>query len=209
MSLAVLKRKTLAKYNNSSVGESQFSLNGTRRSQGYVGQDSRGRHLSRTIMKNNVPKGTGGCCGEYYSKGVSTGGMCVLNDSTVVKKSSLNNLGQLMTRYKWMREGAQIVKPDSNQNTYSSNKYTIEIMKRAIEEANTCTEPSSKSPACKPDVPMSRNTLQCNITKDITTIEGGPAMDSSLHLLELGKKCVDYDDKPVSSIANAPLPGGH
>jgi hypothetical protein len=54
---------------------------------------------------------------------------------------------------------------------------------------------------------MSRNTLECNITKDITKIEGGPAMDSSSYVLGLGKKCVDDDDRPVSSIVRTPLPG--
>ena len=44
MSLATLKRKTSAKYNNVSVSnDSVFSLNGTRRIQGYVGQSLFGR----------------------------------------------------------------------------------------------------------------------------------------------------------------------
>ena len=206
MSLAVLKRKTAAKYNNSSVGEAQFSLNGTRRSQGYVGQDSRGRHLSRTLMRGGAPRGHGGCCGKYESKMLSTG-ICSLNDSTVVKSSSMNNLGQLMTRYKWINSGNGTVKVDSNQDTYSANVYIKKLRERLIEEADTCTEPSVKPPVCKPDVPMSRNTLQCNITKDITTIEGGTAMDSSLYVLGLGKKCTSNDPEPVSSIVRAPLPG--
>jgi len=206
MSLAVLKRKTAAKYNNSSVGEAQFSLNGTRRSQGYVGQDIRGRHLSRTLMRGGAPRGHGGCCGKYESKMLSTG-ICSLNDSTVVKASSMNNLGQLMTRYKWINSGNGTVKVDSNQDTYSANMYIKKLKARLIEEADTCTEPSVKPPVCKPDVPMSRNTLQCNITKDITKIEGGPAMDSSLYVLGLGKKCVDDDDRYVSSIVRTPLPG--
>ena len=206
MSLAVLKRKTAAKYNNSSVGEGQFSLNGTRRSQGYVGQDSRGRHLSRTLMRGGAPRGHGGCCGKYESEMLSTG-ICSLNDSTVVKASSMNNLGQLMTRYKWINSGNGTVKVDSNQDTYSANSYTIKIRNRMIQEADTCTEPSVKPPVCKPSVPMTRNTLECNITKDITTIEGGPAMDSSLYVLGLGKKCTSNDPDPVSSIVRAPLPG--
>lgn len=206
MSLAVLKRKTAAKYNNSSAGEGQFSLNGTRRSQGYIGQDNRGRHLSRTLMRGNAPRGHGGCCGKYESKMLSSG-ICSLNDSTVVKASSMNNLGQLMTRHKWLRSGKGTVQVDSNQDTYSSNSYTIKIRNRMIEKADTCTEPSVKPPVCKPSVPMSRNTLECNITKDITTIEGGPAMDSSLYVLGLGKKCTSNDPDPVSSIVRAPLPG--
>ena len=206
MSLAVLKRKTAAKYNNSSVGESQFSLNGTRSNQGYIGQDTRGRYLSRTLMRDGAARGHGGCCGKYETKMLSTG-ICSVNDSSVIKKSSMNNLGQLMTRYKWINSGKGTVKVDSNQDTYSSNSYTTKIRNRMIEEADTCTEPSEKPPVCKPDVPMSRKTLDCNITKDITIIEGGPAMDSSLYVLGLGKKCTSDDPDPVSSIVRGVLPG--
>ena len=60
MSIATLKRKTLAKYNNMSVGQPQFSLNGTHRSQGYVGQTMLSRSLPRSLMKGNVIRGHGG-----------------------------------------------------------------------------------------------------------------------------------------------------
>jgi hypothetical protein len=206
MSLAVLKRKTAAKYNNSSVGENQFTLNGTRRSQGYVGQDTRGRALSRTLMRDGAARGHGGCCGTYETKMLSSG-ICCLNDADVIKKSSMNNLGQLMTRYKWINSGKGTVKVDSNQDTYSSNVYTERIRNRMLLEAETCTEPSEKPPVCKPDVPISRNNLACNVTKDITRIEGGTAMDSSLYVLGFGKKCTTNDPAPVSSIGCGPLPG--
>ena len=48
MSLATLKKKTQAKYKNNSVNKSTFSLNGTTRNQGYVGQTS----LSRTFVRS-------------------------------------------------------------------------------------------------------------------------------------------------------------
>jgi len=206
MSLAVLKRKTAAKYNNSSVGESQFSLNGTRRSQGYVGQDSRGRYLSRTLMRDGAARGHGGCCGTYDSKMLSPG-ICCLNDTSVIKTSTMNNIGQLMTRHKWIHSGNGTVKVDSNQDTYSSNGYTIKMRNRIILEADTCNEPSDKPPICKTNVAMSRKTLDCNITKDITQIMGGPAMDSSLYVLGLGQKCTLNDSNPISSTKSAPLPG--
>ena len=38
MSLVTLKKKTAAKYHNMSVNQPSFSLNGTHRSQGYIGQ---------------------------------------------------------------------------------------------------------------------------------------------------------------------------
>jgi hypothetical protein len=59
MSIATLKRKTQAQYNNS-VGVANFSLNGTLRSQGYVGQTSLSRSLPRTPMNGAFPRGYGG-----------------------------------------------------------------------------------------------------------------------------------------------------
>ena len=59
MSIVTMKRKTAATIKNDSVGLRNFSLNGTRRNQGYVGQDMRGRSLPKTIMKGNVAKGYG------------------------------------------------------------------------------------------------------------------------------------------------------
>ena len=53
MSIATLKRKTQTKYNNMSVGSTQgFSLNGGFRNQGYVGQTSLSRSLSRTLPQD-------------------------------------------------------------------------------------------------------------------------------------------------------------
>ena len=61
MSIATLKRKTQAKYNNMSVGNTHgFSINGTHRNQGYVGQTSLSRSLPRTLMKGNAVRGHGG-----------------------------------------------------------------------------------------------------------------------------------------------------
>jgi hypothetical protein len=50
MSLATLKRKTNQKYNNSSVGKKQFSIVGTTRNQGWVGQTSLSRNFPSTPM---------------------------------------------------------------------------------------------------------------------------------------------------------------
>ena len=73
MSLVTLKKKTSAKYNNVSVNTGVFSLNGTRRIQGYVGQSLFGRHMDPCACTN---------------------------DSTVVKKSSINTRGQIRTKHK-------------------------------------------------------------------------------------------------------------
>jgi ribosomal protein L35AE/L33A len=95
MSIVALKRKTEAKYKNVSVNEiNGFSLNGTRRLQGYIGQTSLSRHTSFTPMKGTVVKGHGGCCGTYnHGAIIRSATMINKNDDTVVKGSVLNTSG--------------------------------------------------------------------------------------------------------------------
>jgi len=138
MSIATLKRKTESMYKNVSVGTAQFSLNGTRRTQGYVGQTSLSRHLQRTPMKGNVIRGHGGCCGTYRIFPVITSGVqsaidC-LNNPHVVKTSVVNTHGMLEKKYVvdpasmttgspcdcyWTKNN--VVKPDSNQRLQQSD----------------------------------------------------------------------------------------
>ena len=213
MSLAVLKRKTAAKYNNSSVGEPQFSLNGTRRNQGYIGQDSRSRFTSRTLMKGNVIKGHGGSNGEYKIGPIVSSSVKCMNDPIVVKTSSLGNMGHIMTKYRWARRPVidsdgnvtgYSVKPDSNIDNYSANGYTIQIRKKAIDEAGNCSVVSTDPVVCNPDVPMSRNCKSLNVTSN--EADTG-AISSELYTLALGRCNVSDDVRYRSSISGGPLPG--
>lgn len=96
MSVATLKKKTQAKYNNMSVGQNQFSLNGTHRSQGWVGQSTISRSLPRTLMQGKTPKGYGGCCGTYdTSQGITQSAVLSLNNNNVIKPSVISNKGML------------------------------------------------------------------------------------------------------------------
>ena len=54
MSIATLKRKTEAKYNNVSVNVPQFSINGGYRNQGWVGQTTLSRSLPKTPMVGDL-----------------------------------------------------------------------------------------------------------------------------------------------------------
>jgi len=103
MSINTLKRKTAAKYNSQSVGQPQFSLNGGHRSQGYIGQTMLSRSLPRTPMKGNVPKGHGGCCGTFPSNGIIQSAVTSVNDAEIIKKSNVNEMGLLSTKYAWTR----------------------------------------------------------------------------------------------------------
>ena len=126
MSIVALKRKTNTQYNNLSVNRNGFSLNGTHRSQGYVGQTSLSRSLPRTLMRGSTVRGHGGCCGRYpvyHINSEGTGlGSNTLNDPNVVKSSVLDTNGMIMTKYRWIRRPAPetSVKPDTtDKGTYS------------------------------------------------------------------------------------------
>jgi hypothetical protein len=114
MSIATLKKKTQAKYNNNSVGVSQFAINGTHRNQGYVGQTSLSRSLPRTLAKGNTPKGHGGCCGKYVVAPSILSAVTSTEDNSVVKSSVLSYNGMIATQYRWIRrpQPYTTVKPD-------------------------------------------------------------------------------------------------
>jgi hypothetical protein len=126
MSLATLKRKTQAKYNNMSVGsKTGFSLNGTHRSQGYVGQTSLSRSLPRTLMKGNVIKGHGGCCGKYPVYDIIQSGVTSLNDPKIVKPSVMNTNGMIHTQYRWIwrPQPYSSTKQDSHRTQNPQSEY--------------------------------------------------------------------------------------
>ena len=103
MSIATLKKKTMYKYNNSSVGHTQFSLNGGYRSQGFVGQTSLSRSIIKTPMKGNVVRGHGGVNGTYQQHENFTSDVTSLNDSTQIKNTVVSTNGMIKTKYKWIK----------------------------------------------------------------------------------------------------------
>ena len=151
MSEATLKRKTKAKYNNMSVGSTNggFSLNGTRRSAGYVGQDVLGRSFPRTPMRGNEARGSGGCCGTYRRTTIVQSGIpfptrnsanTANNDPRVVKKSVLDTNGRIMTSFRWIRrpQPYAVVKPDSNMIQGSQQSYIESLSKNTVATLDAC-----------------------------------------------------------------------
>ena len=121
MSLATLKKKTGAKYNNNSVGKG-FALNGTHRNQGYVGQTSLSRSIISTPMVGNAAKGHGGCCGKYPNKIIKASTNQCLEDSSIIKESTLSTKGMIREKYRWAWRGgvnAPAKSADSNNFNYS------------------------------------------------------------------------------------------
>lgn len=122
MSIATLKRKTAAKYNNSSVNSKEgFSLNGGYRNQGYVGQTSLSRSLPRTLMKGNTIRGHGGCWGTYRISPIIQSGVTSTEDNSVIKKSVINTKGMLADRF--CDDPCNVVKPDSSLNANTQGEF--------------------------------------------------------------------------------------
>lgn len=140
MSIVTLKKKTQHKYNNSSVGYAQFSLNGTHRSQGWVGQTSLSRSLPRTLMCGNVIRGHGGCCGKYHIAPVVISGIYSTDDSKKVKSTVMGNAGMLMTKYRWTRrpQPFSTTKFNSLNNLNTQSIYITNKKRAALNNFNKC-----------------------------------------------------------------------
>jgi len=133
MSLATFKKKTQNSIGTMSVGQAQFSLNGTLRLQGYVGQNTISRSFPKTPMSGNTAKGHGGCCGSYYNPPVPISPLCAgdyTNDPTQVKASVLNNSGQLELRFR--PEVFHLYKPDDSSNQSTCGQYTEQLSACAL-----------------------------------------------------------------------------
>ena len=101
MSLAVLKKKSNACNTSiSGKGSKGFSLNGGRRSQGWVGQDTLGRSLGGTPFRGTEPKGHGGSGGKYVVSIVNSG-QCSSNDPDIIKRSNMNTSGHIDAKIKY------------------------------------------------------------------------------------------------------------
>jgi len=138
MSIATLKRKTKAQYNNMSVGsEHGFSLNGTHRSQGWVGQTMLSRSLPKSLMNGTTLRGHGGCCGTYNKAHIVQSAVTSLNDENVLKRSSMNTRAMIEEKYK-PYHNLLTVNPDSRQNTNTQRDYIDKISKNALSEYNSC-----------------------------------------------------------------------
>ena len=221
MSLATLKKKSQTRYNNLSVGAKGFSLNGTHRSAGYIGQSTQSRHLTRTLMKGNVVRGNGGCCGTYTMTNIKPSELACLDDPTVVKPTVMNTEGMIHTKYKWFWSNGQTVKPDSQRHfteSYITERNAKKVIKctALLNEFNLIENDGnqqknisicSELPAlARPRNPgLVNGTLRqrpiCSVTKPYST-----TINYETYLKKLDAQCTDDDQTPVSINCNCPLP---
>jgi hypothetical protein len=142
MSIVTLKKKTQSKYNNMSVGLKQFSLNGTHRSQGYVGQTMLSRSLPRTLARGNTLRGYGGTNGHFIQNPSVISAVTSTEDSNKVKPSVLGNIGRIATQYRWIKRPQPFtsVKPDSTQHVNTQQDYIQYLKNKTINNYNTCSK---------------------------------------------------------------------
>jgi len=148
MSLATFKKKTQSKYNNSSVGVSQFSLNGGHRNQGYIGQTSLSRSLSRTIAKGPYVKGYGGQTLLNTQSSSILSAVTSPENASVIKPSVLSSFGVLATKYRWIRRPQPIttIKSDTNRNFNTQSSYLNHKKKELQNDLkNECPESTKQS----------------------------------------------------------------
>jgi hypothetical protein len=223
MSIVTLKRKTQAQYNNNSVGFKNFSLNGTLRSQGYVGQTSLSRSLPRTLMNGPTLRGHGGCCGKYPMHPIIQSAVISLNDPTVIKPSVINTLGKINEELNCLTNINQsyfiscgpdstsykTVKPDNNQHLNNGGDYIKNLAKQTIQQADlSCNKHinNPKSNSCNKNTFFSKGPAYINHTKpesDYVPISQGE------YLIQLDNSCnlLNKINIPNKNVNKAPLPG--
>ena len=217
MSIATLKKKTQAKYNNSSVGLPHFSINGTHRSQGYVGQTSLSRSLPRTLMNGVFPRGHGGCCGTFIIHPIIQSGVTSTENPNIIKSSVTSSKGMMEEKLNcinslkipnWNKQLPQrsasmnIVKPDGNRNQLDQSVYLLRKAKKTIQ----CTPGNivKKDGTCKNLGPIFNNVRgsSCSFTKPASALS---AISQGERLIKLNNKCVDQDQTFTVSTNKTPI----
>jgi len=231
MSIATLKKKTKALFNNPHIGDKYgsysnmsavrmsgyntangnvaagFSLNGTHRSQGYIGQSMQQRHFANTPMRGNVARGHGGNFGQYPTNNghIIQSGVVSQNNPQVVKSSVMNTQGYYHTHHRWIwrPQPYTSVKPNDYNQTGTQGSYTQHIAKCAVTNADkhmkdkTLIKPCSQNQGCNK---TATHTVLMGEVVDIKPIQNitkpesfTGAHDSSYHIAYLTNNCASND----------------
>lgn len=212
MSIVTLKKKTQTQYNNMSVNSKHgFSLNGTLRNQGYVGQTNAGRSLTRTLFRGGAPKGYGGCCGEFLNYPLSNSALTSLNDIKVIKPTVVNASKLIETKYPWFKRPypCTSVKPDNNQNLNTQGQHVKNLALSTIKcsNLNKPSDASLNEVACTANInynPFFRTPIY-SLSKPR---ENYTPIPSSEYILRLEDKCTQNNKIFIpSNTNNGVLPG--
>lgn len=221
MSIATLKKKTAAKYNNNSVNSVHgFSLNGTHRNQGYVGQTSLSRSLPRTLMKGTAIKGHGGCCGTYRVMPIVQSAVLSQENPNIVKPSVINTNGLIEEKLHCFLPNTQmgcakkqqynIVKPDNNNHSSDQSNHITNKAKEAIacDQSNHEFKTLSKMQTCPYMNTQNYNNINANVCTYQKPQSFLAAVSQGEKLKTLDNKCEKNDVKSRNPSKNTPLPTG-
>ena len=224
MSLVALKRKVAA-MQNLSTGQKGFSINGTHRSQGYVGQTSLSRSIIHTPHgQTGAFQGYGGCCGKFdTTTNIRASETFSLEDENVVKKSVLSTSGMLANRNKWLKRSAPYTSTKLTSGwTNGQGDYIAYLKKKAAKcdprqpeklidtkeinsvATNKC---SSTTITRKGGASIFKRSTVCTFTKPVSDYT---AISQGEHVFKIHDKCADQDDvefKIVSNTRRTPLIG--
>lgn len=214
MSIATLKKKVQSQYRNLSVGQPHFSINGTHRSQGYVGQTMLSRSLPRTLMNGIYPRGHGGCCGKFPINRIIQSAVTSLEDPKIIKNSPIistdiieKNVGcTYKFNNKFIIKRNNIVKPDNNNNNNSQQDYIKKKSKNAIQKINKCTSLNQIKNKTKCSMTNTYfNRIQkpiCNYTKPESDYI---PISQSENILNKNKLCINNDEIPTKNVNKTPF----
>lgn len=220
MSEATLKKKTQFNYHVNSVsrGRQGFSLNGSHRSQGWVGQDLRGRTLIRTLNRGGANRGHGGCLGYYPQPFVFPSEIYSTENTQIVKSSVLNTPGMIRERFAWSLRPAPFtsVKPDDNHGVGDQGSYLRYLNQWTISsiEQNCPYDFTNSSIGFICPTSFYSNTnynarrkYPCGNKSDLSKLG---AVDSSMYILDYKSGCSSIDSfnnfgVSRNSCANCPI----
>jgi len=152
MSIAAMRRKANNGGNPrlspiSGQGPNGFSLNGTRRNIGNIGQFRMVSNVTRTLFRGAEPMGSGGCCGTYV-RNISNSGSCCTNDPSIVKKTVKNTKGMIEDRYTGTLHGAYSAKKvmgndfinwvQEDDNSYRITGTQGQLIQAKTQKAGSC-----------------------------------------------------------------------
>lgn len=209
MSINTLKRKTKAQYNNVSVNQKQFSINGGTRNQGWIGQTSLSRTVNRTLFRDGCPRGAGGLFGHFPISNVISSDINTTENSSVIKKSVLSTYGQLETEYR--PEMFITVKPDSNNNLNNQSYYIQNLKIKTVSTVNNCdiSGNSLKEKGCSKCYNTTTNyNNQINNPPTVITKDGSTVISAGDYITNLQNKCYLNNTFYIpNKLNNTPLPG--
>ena len=192
MSIVTLKRKTENLYNVQSAaggGYKNFSINGTRRSQGWVGQTSLSRHNGNASELMN------------------------LNNPSIIKSSVVGTNGMLNMHYRWINRPQPYtsVKSDNNLNNGISSDHTTIITNYTIKNVDTSNKNTIKitKPVCSftnsKYMNVAYNNINTHSSLCVVTKPNNTSSNSD-HLESVKSPCVNLNNYQLS-YRRDPLPG--